>query len=434
MKKLTRLMALLLAVLMLSAVFVGCHKKDEIAFKIGDFEYTSAMYSCSLYFAATSARNDIYTFVEESGGDTKKEINYNSYKFDAEGKVSKTGTISYEKYVRDEAVNQLKKFAALDAAFKNGNLKLDDDQITTAEYNATSYWNYGCDYNTYVQYATSNQLDSLAYSYMPYYYLLEKNGVSFDTYKKYYTYDTMYGYYFEHLYGEKGEKAIAKDDITKYLSENYTVANTISFSKTGSDGKTLSEEKLKELKAIADGYAERLNNGEDFETIYKEENKRLEDEQKAANTSSISTSSNASDTSSAASNVTSSEASSTASSTSSATTSSESDEYKPAAYVGIFGNEGTAYEHKLFKDILSQDLGKAVVLEDTENSMYLLVSRFDILEEEYWYTNLRTTISYALKQEEFDKSLDTAGAAMKFTEDTYATKPFKVKKIKFDVE
>lgn len=432
MKKLTRLLAVVLAVLMLATAFAGCHKKNEIAFTIGDSEFTSAMYSCSLYFAATTARNQIYTFVSDAEGDTKN-IKYESYKFDAEGNVSKTGTISYEKFVRTTAVDQLKRFAALEAIFAEGKLTVSDDVKTTNEYNALSYWNYGCDYNTYMQYAQSGQLNSLSYSYMPDYYLLEKNGVSLETYKKYYFYDAMYSFYFDHLYGEKGEKAVSKDDINKYMTETYAIGNVITFSKKDSDNKDLSDTKLKEIKAIADGYAERLNKGEDFEAIYKEENKRVEEANKT--TSSSVTTSTLPNNSTNSSTTSSTASSTTSSATSSATTSSEAEkEYTPAEYTGIFGKEDTNYEHPLFSEIIKQDIGKAVVLEDKENSQYMLIVRLDMLEEEYWYKNLRTSISYDLKQEEFDKGLDDKGNALKLTEDTFATKPFTVKKIKLDVE
>ena len=91
MKKISRLLAVVLGVIMISAAFVGCHDKDEIAFTIGDSKFTSAMYSCVLYAAADSARGDIDTYISDNKIEVDK-VNYASYKFDAEGNVSAEGT------------------------------------------------------------------------------------------------------------------------------------------------------------------------------------------------------------------------------------------------------------------------------------------------------------------------------------------------------
>lgn len=91
----------------------------------------------------------------------------------------------------------------------------------------------------------------------------------------------------------------------------------------------------------------------------------------------------------------------------------------------------------MFAEILKQEFGKAVVLEDTKNSQYLLVVRRDMtdkLYEDYWFDNLRDTVTYALKQDEFDAVINEFGAALSFNEDKHATKPFGVDDIKFDAE
>lgn len=81
MKKLSKLLAIVLSVAMLATAFVGCHEKDEIAFTIGDSEFTSAMYSCVLFIAAGNARSDIDTYIKDNKIETKT-VDYSSYKFD----------------------------------------------------------------------------------------------------------------------------------------------------------------------------------------------------------------------------------------------------------------------------------------------------------------------------------------------------------------
>ena len=75
-------------------------------------------------------------------------------------------------------------------------------------------------------------------------------------------------------------------------------------------------------------------------------------------------------------------------------------------------------------------MNKAFVYDDTENKVYLLLVRRDILEEEYYFDNFESSILYDLKSEEFDKEVQTAAQALTAVEDKHATKPFQVKKIK----
>ena len=138
---------------------------------------------------------------------------------------------------------------------------------------------------------------------------------------------------------------------------------------------------------------------------------------------------------STSSNAISSETTSSGTASSETTSSEEEDKgYTPPDYTGLFGDEETSYEYALFSEMLKQDIGKAVVLEDTENSQYLLIVRRDMNDEayeEYWFDNLRDSITYAMKQDEFDNSLNEYGNSLKLTEDTYATKPFGVDDIKY---
>ncbi len=445
MKKISKLLCIVLAVLMLAAAVVGCHKKNEIAFTVGDTQFTSAFYSCMLYVSATNAKADIDAFIEENKIEVAEdqEVNYPAYKFDAEGKVSATGTVSYDMFVRDDAIRILRQYATLDSWMKAKNYTLDENTKKNAQNEAFCQWYYGCSVY-YYNYYTSQGYDPSSI-FTPTGAILEENGVAYTTFEKYMMYEATYNFYFEKLYGKDGEKAVPDAELTDHMVKHYTVADSLSFSKKDSDNKDLTEEKLKELKALADKYAERLNNGEKFEDIYKEEQKRLEEEEKKNNTSSGS--STTSDTSSAASSTsTSSEATSSTGSAASAestgsassNTSSNKDEgYKPPEYLGIYGDEDSSYSHTMFSEVVKQELGKAVVLEDKENSQYLLVVRHDMTDkvyENYWLDNLRSAILSEMKTDEFEKLLDDSGKTLALSEDTHATEPFTVEKIVFAVE
>ncbi len=430
MKKLSKLLCLVLAVILLASVFTGCHEKNEIAFTIGESKFTSAMYSCVLYVSAITARDSIDTYISDNKIEVEK-VDYTTYKFNDDGDVDPNGKYTYKSFVKDEAVKLLKQYATLDAWMKQNNLKLDDDTILNAQNEASYQWYYGCSVYYYSYYANMGYDPSSIFT--PAATIMEKNGVAYSTYEKYYLYEAAYDFYFKHIYGEKGEKEVSRDDIIKDMTENYALTDAILFSKKDSSNNDLSETELKELKALADKYAERLNNGEKFADIYKEEQDRLEKEQDEANN--YSSSSNSSTTSSNASSSVTSSTESSSTSTSSATTSSGEESYTPEEYVNLYGSDKTSYEHVMFAEILKQTVGKAVVLEDTENSQYMLIVRRDMTDEaydDYWFDMLRDTVTYSLKSDEYDASLNEFANSLSLKEDTHATKPFTVDKVKFE--
>ena len=198
MKKLLRVIAVALSVAVLVPVLGACHKKNEIAYTIGGHKFTSAMYSCVLTLAASGARSDIDTFVQSQNSDSSsssssssKETDYTKYKFDAEGKVSSEGTVSYNDYVKQQAVSTLKQFAAVLSLCESEGLTLSEDEIKEAKAQASYYWNVGCDYSTYVYY--SNYGMNPAQYFTPYADRLEQNGVSESTYEQYMIYQYQYG-------------------------------------------------------------------------------------------------------------------------------------------------------------------------------------------------------------------------------------------------
>lgn len=404
MKKLSRVLSAVLAVLMVIACFAGCHEKDEVAYTIGDHTYTSAMYSCVLYISASSARNLIDTYVSDNGGDTEN-IKYSTYKFNDKREVAADGTISYNDHVESEAIRILTQYSVIMDKMKEEGIEIDAETTENAKIQASYYWYAGCDYSTYTSY-TGYGADPSSY-FTPYSEYFEPNGVALSTYEQYMVYEYMYNFYFEHLYGEGGAKEVPKDDLTKYLTEHYAIADVISFSKIDDDKKQLSDDELTKLKEQADGYAARINAGEAFDVIYKEYN--------ASNEDSTSDSSSSADTDDK-------------------TTEAGDDtekEYTPESYTNVFGAEGTDYESSLYEDVNKLTVGQAVVLDDTDSKSYVLVVKGDITKESYWLDNMKSGILLDLKQEEYDADLDEAAKALTVTEDKHATSPFGVKDIKF---
>lgn len=412
MRKISRIAALVLAIVLIASVAIGCHKKDEIAYKIGDYEFTSAMYSCVLSVSASDARSAISEFVSNEGKSTEN-IKYEEYKFNDKGEVSKDGTVSYKDYILNKTMTTLKQYVAVEELLSEKKLTVDADYIEEAKVQASYYWYVGCDYSTYEYYAAYG-VDPSGY-FSPYATFFEQNGVGYSTYEKYMVNEYKYNFLFDKIYGEKGEKEVPKTELTEYLNKHYAIADSIDLSTADSEGKALSDAKKKEVKAKADALLEKLKKGEKFDKVYNDYQESLK------TTSSSSSTTTSSKTSSASSTA-----------TSSAATSSGVKEYTPEAYVNVFGDKETTYKNDLFDEVYKLKLNEFAILEDKDALCYKVVARRDILKEEYWLKNFRASITFTLRQDEFDKTLADKTANVSVTADEFALKPFTVEKIKFN--
>lgn len=235
MNTLKRIFAIALCLLVTLTCLVGCHKKGEIAIKIGDVEFTSGYYACALVFADSEAR----TIVEENlseEGDLPEEIDY--YK-------QKVEDTDYVKWVENTVLENLKELAAVITLCKEAQIELDAETISLSDSNADYLW------------------DTYGYSA-----LMENNGVAKETFKQYMRDGYLAETYFEHLYGKGGEKEITADKLSAQLTENYALVNKIEVSLSG-----LEEEQVTDKKTQLSTFEEALKNGsKTFEQVYLEYN------------------------------------------------------------------------------------------------------------------------------------------------------------------
>lgn len=114
--------------------------------------------------------------------------------------------------------------------------------------------------------------------------VLEKLGVSLDSYKYYKSsYNRLREELFNLLYGEGGSQAVAKDEILKYLTENYgryaAVPVSLYESTTDEAGSqttvALSDEKVKEITTAIDGIVKKVNAEKDTTKAAELSNKLL---------------------------------------------------------------------------------------------------------------------------------------------------------------
>ena len=227
---LKRLFALVLTLALIITCFTGCHKKGEIAVKIGDIEFTSGYYACALVFADTEARAKVEEGLSEE--ELKKEIKYWNHKID------KT---DYTEWVEKSTLDTLKELAAIKTLCAKNDVKLDSETESLAVSNAEYLW------------------DSYGYSA-----LMEPNGVARDTFIEYMKDSYLADEYFDFLYGKGGEKEIAADKVATQLADNYVLVNKLEVSFSG-----LKDEEKTEKKNQFAGYEASLKDGsKTFEEIY----------------------------------------------------------------------------------------------------------------------------------------------------------------------
>lgn len=227
---LKRFFALMLTLALIITCFAGCHKKGEIAVKIGDVEFTSGYYACALVFADTEARAKVEEGLSED--ELKEEVKYWKHQID------KT---DYTEWVENTTLDNLKELAAIKTLCAENKIELDSETVSLAVSNAEYLW------------------DSYGYSA-----LMEANGVSKETFIAYMKDSYLADEYFEFLYGKGGEKEIAADKISKQLTDNYVLVNKLEVSFSG-----LKDEEKTEKKNQFTGYEASLKDGsKNFEEIY----------------------------------------------------------------------------------------------------------------------------------------------------------------------
>lgn len=242
MSNLKRFFALMLCLALMITCFAGCHKKGEIAVKIGDIEFTSGYYACALVFADTEARSKVEENLSED--ELKNEIKYWNHKVE---------NTDYTEWVEKTALDNLKEIAAVKTLCAKAEVKLDAETESLAKSNAEYLW------------------DSYGYSA-----LMEQNGVAKETFLNYMHDTYLADEYFEHLYGKGGEKEIAADEISKQLTDNYLLVNKLEVSFSG-----LKDEEKTEKKNQFAGFEASLKDGsKTFEQIYLEYNNQTAEDHK----------------------------------------------------------------------------------------------------------------------------------------------------------
>ena len=226
----------IVAVLIVTAIslsFCACHAKNEIAFKLGGEDYKTSYYLSSVYESGLTAVMQIVNDDTKGKLDTTKEGFYRNKKIEKK---------KFDAFVKDTALDNIKRVAACKELMKKYDIKLTKGQESQIDSTYTQGSQWGL-FGTF----------------------FEENGVSEKTYKEYFRDSCLSYFAFDGLYGKDGKKAITDDEIKTYFADNYAIVNTLSTK----DYANLDDSKKAEEKAKFEGYVTELSKGtKTFNEIY----------------------------------------------------------------------------------------------------------------------------------------------------------------------
>ncbi len=309
----------------------------------------------------------------------------------------------YNQYVEERTMGYIKRHIAIQRHFAELGLELNDTEIAETKDSITEMWDTEMTY--YGMY-------SLGQTYGEYY---EGMGISRASYQEVEMARMMNDKLFDHYYEENGVTPTDEQDIKTYYEDNYGRFQMIAVSLTEGDGSKIeTDEGKKKMEELANGYFERLEDGEDYDEVYHDYEDFVAEQKAAAEEDKEDTSSDT-----------------TSSETSEVTAGDSTDvpeEEEEHDHETLLAKDSTSYDENMMKYLfdLKDDEGGVYKTDTT----YYVVMRKKLLDRDDWFENNRSGILHLMKDEEFEGVLD--GIAEKYATDFNnaaldAYKPDKIK-------
>lgn len=243
-------------------------------------------------------------------------------------------------YVNDKATEDAKTYIAVEEMFTELGLEFTEEELAAQEQQFGFEWSY---FGT----------------------LYEQNSVGKSSYEKISLNRAKQRKIFDSIYGKGGTSEVPDADLLVHFKENYVDVNVLDLTTTNDANEPLSATEIEAVKTKAQGYVDRINAGESFNTVKVEyENEKLpEGEEKV-------------------------------------TEIPDDQESKQ-----IINKEDDAQHADLIKGAFdTKELNKAVLIEGSE-SMFVLV-KYDVTADKDNFDEMRSYVLTNLKGDEFTKTLE----------------------------
>lgn len=276
--------------------------------------------------------------------------------------------VSITDWVNERAKELTKEYQAVEAWFAENELSLDDEDLESIEYTVDTNW------KTYGSEYTEIGIAKSSYT------ALVTNG-----YKQQALFDSYYA--------EGGTEEISDDDLMAHFESDFALVKTIAFSTLNSDGEAMSDDDKKAVEEKAKTYLEKANSGKDMDELINERTLEYAEENDQETP--------------------------------------EIDEDADYMQVVKKGESSFYISQKLNTAIFeSSKVGEASLLSD--DNAYYVVMRYDPKEHEESFDEMRSSLLYDLKGDDFQEVLDGMAEELKVTWNDGALKKFKVKKLLAD--
>ncbi len=299
--------------------------------------------------------------------------------------------MSTEEWVNDQAVKDMQKHVAVENKFNELGLTFENNEEEFTKANVEQLWEY-----------FGEQFEKIGVSKESYY------DIQLNVEKK--------AAIFEYYYGEGGEMEIPEADIKAYLNENFARIKYIDMPLKDGEGNLLKSDGKAEIKAMAEGYIERMKNGEAFEDISDEYDEYYNGLIEAANATEVTDAEFTTDT--------------TEEPVDDLTATEGTEEVDELVLLGSVTSAdypipSASVHEKVAGNALN--VGEYLLIEEDE--VYYIVYKMDLFADEGYYDYKKSDVIQELKGEEFDATVTGWTAGQNVVVNDAAVKRYAVEKL-----
>lgn len=226
-----------------AASLTGCSDSGYIG-TVNGIQIPNGLY---LFELELTAYNQASSKIKEDKGDSLGTAEVTVFTETIDGK-------SASQWLKDYALDRVKRYAAVETLFNEYGLTLSDEDIQSINDYVSSLDN---DLGYYAQYyGIEESTFGEHYSNM---------GISKDSLRKLSENSYKESYVFLHNYDTDGLTPASADELNSYASENFAAVKLLKFEYTDYQGLTLKDDaEVQKIKDLAQAYADRVNSGEDW--------------------------------------------------------------------------------------------------------------------------------------------------------------------------
>lgn len=279
-------------------------------------------------------------------------------------------------WINDETTKKMQEFVAIENKFDEYGLAFEDNEKEKNSIYLDSLWEYYGEYYEELGISENSQL------------LIMLNSTKRDM-------------VFDYIYGNGGEKEVSEAEIRNYLEENNKRINYIEMELKDGEGNLLKSEGKAEIKEMAEGYIERIQNGENFADVSKEYSDYYDKLIADATTNADGD----------------------------GTESSDDTIEVASSYIDnetVISKDSNSPSATVVEKSFSSDIGDVFLVEEDE--VYYVVAVLDLYADENYYAENENTARHSLKDDEFDETVTSWTLSQNVEKNDAAYKRYKIEK------